>query len=53
MESLNRSRNSCSSVAESDISDMENEIMQKSGITISKESESPNKVPAAGGYDSR
>jgi len=48
METLTRSRRS-SSAAESDISDMENEIMQKSGITIAKESESPAKVPASAG----
>ena len=47
MENLTRSRRSSSSAAESDISDMENEIMQKSGIQISKESESPTKVPGA------
>ena len=42
METIARSRRS-SSAAESDISDMENEIMQKSGIEIAKESESPTK----------
>ena len=30
--------------ANSDISDMENEIMQKSGIDLMKESESPDKT---------
>ena len=42
MERLTQSRRS-SSAAESDISDMENEIMMKSGIAITKESESPSK----------
>ena len=44
MERLTQSRRS-SSAAESDISDMENEIMQKSGISIAKESDSPTKPP--------
>ena len=46
MERLTQSRRS-SSAAESDISDMENEIMMKSGIAITKESESPSKPQAA------
>ena len=35
METLNKSKRS-SSIADSDISDIENEIMQKSGINIAK-----------------
>ena len=41
METINRSRRSSTSIAESDISEMENEIIQKSGIEISKNN-SPN-----------
>ena len=44
MERLTQSRRS-SNAGESDISEMENEIMQKSGISITKESESPTKLP--------
>ena len=44
METINRSRRSSASIADSDISEMENEIIQKSGIDIMKNnSPSPKK----------